>query len=226
MLVSCNSIKSLGVKDGNFPFIGTVGKERSTVLKTEFIATGNVVIEKPIALNIQTIPFTKSTYKKYMSVKALSGAKSTITYVDSLANKPSYTLLSIQDRISVKESLNDEINKEVKNYLEKDTDCKVVSSISVVLDAGLMQELTSADGLFLSTGAHGVLQILVVNGNQRNYINLPKDELFDYSLMGICWGADIYGKPVIETLNDNGKCPNGTQKDAKKLDKLQSFLKL
>lgn len=226
MLVSCNSIKSLAVKEGNFPFIGTIGKEQGTVLKTEFIPIGHAVLEKPIAINIQTIPFTKSTFKEYMNVKELSGAKSSITYVDSIANKPSYTLLTIEDRIGLKESLNNEINKEVKSYLEKDADCKLVSSISVILNAALVQELTMADGLFLMTNSNGLLQIEVVKEKQRRTINLPKNELFDYSLMGVCWGESIYGKPVIETFNDNGRCPDGTEKDAKKLDELQSFLKL
>lgn len=225
MLVSCKSIKSLAVKEGNFPFIGTIGKEQGTVLKTEFTTIGHVVIEKPIALNIQTIPFTKSTFKVYMNVKELSGAKSSITYVDSIATKPSYMLLTIEDRIGLKKSLNNEINKEVKSYLEKEADCKLVSSISVVLNATLVQELTSANGLFLMTDTNGLLQIEIVNENQRHTINLPKNELFDYSLMGVCWGESLYGKPVIETFNDNGKCPDGTEKDAKKLDELQSFLK-
>jgi hypothetical protein len=226
MLVSCNSIKSLAVKEGNFPFIGIIGKEQGTLLKTEFTSIGHVVLEKPIAINIQTTPFTKNTFKEYVKVKELSGAKTTITYVDSLANKPSYALLTIEDRIGLKASLNNEINKEVKSYLEKDANCKLVSSISVVLDAALVQELTSAEGLFLLTDTNGLLQIEVVTEKQMHRVILPKNELFDYSLMSVCWGADIYGKPVIETFNDTGRCPHGTKKDAKKTNELQSFLKL
>ena len=140
--------------------------------------------------------------------------------------KPTYVLLSISDKIGVKESLNEEINKEIKNYLEQDTDCRLVSTISVVLDANTINELTNADGLFLITGAYGIFQIEVIKGGQRNYISIPKDELFDYSLTGICWGENVYGKPVIATFNDNGKCPDGTEMDAKKINKLHSFLKL
>ena len=64
MLVSCNSIKSLSVKEGNFPFLGTIGKEQGGIIKTEFTPIGHVSLEKPIALSVQNTLFTKSTFKK------------------------------------------------------------------------------------------------------------------------------------------------------------------
>ena len=82
----------------------------------------------------------------------------------------------------------------------------------------------NADGLHLSTSSDKMLRLELISGKRKQYINLPKNEVFDYDLTGFCWGKDIYGKPQIETLN-NGKCPEGTEKNAQELDNLKSFLK-
>ena len=226
VLMSCNSIKSLAVKEGSIPFIGTIGKERGNLLKSEFRSVGHANIKKPIGLALQTVPFTRSTFKEYLNAMESKGAKSSLNYIDSVETKPSYIVLSIADKIGLKESLNDETNQEVKSYLEKDAACRLVSTISVVLDAKSAQVLTHADGLFLVTDAYGILQIEVVENGKRDMISFPKDQIFDYSLMGVCWGENRVGKLMIETFNDDGRCPEGTKKNAKKLDEFQSVLKL
>ena len=226
ILISCSSIKSITVKEGYFPVLGTIGKEQGGILKTEFQSIGHPSFATPIALSIQTIPFDKNTFKKYQNVRESIGETSSINYVDSLESNPNFIQLSISDKVGVKKALNEEINREVRNYLEKDLDSKLVSTIAMAPDEKTAKELNNADGLFLTNGVHGSLQILAVNGDKHNYVHIPKDELFDYSLMGICWGEDIYGKPMIATFNENGKCPMGTKKDPKKLKKEQSYLKL
>lgn len=226
ILTSCNSIKSLSVKEGTFPLIGTIGKEQGNLLKTEFRPIGYPVLDQPIALTAQSVPFSKSAFKSYQYARELSGAKSTIDYVDSVKTKPSYMLISITDRIGLRETLNNEDNHEVKSYLEKDPNYRLVSSISVVLDSKSVQELQKSDGLFLGTDGNGLLQIEVIQGSQRRMIPIPKNEIFSYDLIGFCWGKTRYGKPVIETFNDSGRCPEGTANDPKNLNELQSYLKL
>ena len=226
ILISCSGIKSLSVKEGYFPVLGTIGKEQGGILKVEFEPIGHPSFSNPIALSIQTIPFDKNTFKKYQNARESKGAKSSVNYVDSLESNPNFIQISISDKVGLKKAMNEEINREVRNYLEKDLDSKLVSTIAIVLDEKTTNGLNSADGLFLTNGVHGSLRILAVNGDKRNYSHIPNDELFDYSLMGICWGEDIYGKPMIATFNENGKCPAGTEKDPKKLKKEQSYLKL
>lgn len=224
--ISCSGIKSVTVKEGYFPVLGTIGKEQGGILKTEFQSIGYPSFAIPMELSIQTIPFDKSTFKKYQNVRESSGETSSINNVDSLESIPNFIQLTISDKVGLKKALNDEINREVRNYLEMDLDSKLVSKIAIVLDEKTTNGLNSADGLFLTNGVHGSLQILAVNGDKRNYIHIPKDELFDYRLMGICWGEDIYGNPMIATFNENGKCPAGTEKNPSKLKKEQSYLKL
>ncbi|MEP2236883.1 MAG: hypothetical protein ABJI22_00905 [Maribacter sp.] len=226
MLSSCSSIKSIAVNDGALPFLGTVGKQESSLLKSKFVAVGSPTLATPMQVTAQTIPFDKSSFKVYEASKELKGSKSTVTYIDSLPNKPTYTILSIHDKIGLKEALNQEQNQEVKNYLIADADYKLVSTIAVVLTSQLLNKITDADALFLATDAHGLLQMEVLSEKQKNIITIPQDALFDYTIMDACWRANRYGKPMIETFSENGKCPKGTEKDARKLNELQSSLKL
>lgn len=86
--------------------------------------------------------------------------------------------------------------------------------------------LSDADGVFLVTDTEGLLWIEMVHHNQKQKVSIPKNEIFDYELMGVCWGENYYGKTIVETFNDSGRCPEGTVRNVRKLDELPSFLKL
>lgn len=226
MLSSCSSIKSIAVNDGALPFLGTVGKQETNLLKSKFVPVGSPTITKPIQVMAQTIPFDKSSYKAYETSKELTGNKSALTYIDSLPNKPKYAVFSLLNKVGLKEVINHEQNQEVKNYLVADSDYKIVSTISVLLTSDVINEISAADGLFLSTDSNDLLQLEILNDNQKRKITIPQGELFDYTVMGVCWSANRYGKPMIETFSEDGKCPKGTEKNASKLNELQSSLKL
>lgn len=179
-----------------------------------------------IALSVNAVPFSKSTFKDYTNVKVQKGEKVFVSYVDSLPTKPKYLRFEIKDKIGLKTLLNSEENKQVQSYLTTDADCKIVSSISVQMDEMEADAYLHAEGLFLTTDTNGLLKIQLVNGKQKQLINLSKNEIFDYEVMGFCWGENRYGQPQIETLNTGGSCPEGTEKNAQKLDDLQTFLKL
>ncbi|WP_321827245.1 hypothetical protein [Maribacter dokdonensis] len=226
MLSSCSSIKSIAVNDGALPFLGTVGKQESNLLKSKFIPVGNPKIIEPIQVMAHTIPFNKSSFKAYETSKGLTGSKSTVTYIDSLPNKPKYTVFSLHNKVGLKEVINHEQNQEVKNYLVADSDYKIVSMMSVLLTSDEINEISAADGLFLSTDSNDLLQLEILNDNQKRKITIPQEELFDYTIMGVCWSANRYGKPMVETFSEYGKCPKGTEKNANNLNEFQSSLKL
>ena len=226
ILLSCNTIKSIAVKEGNFPLIGAIGKEKGTLLKTQFIQIGHPILETPIALSVQSIAFTSKSFKDYNDMKEQGVSENTVHFVDSLEFKPTYITLAIKDRIGLKKALNSELNEDTKSYLEKDASSRLVSEIAVVLDKATETILSDADGIFLITDKEGLLWIEAIHDKQRHKINIPASEIFDYKLMGVCWGKNTVGKTVVETFNDNGRCPKGTQRNARKLDDTFSFLKL
>lgn len=226
VMFSCGPLKQGASSEMSAPSIGAIGKQDKSLLNTNFKQVGEPVLTSAIALSATAVPFTKSTFKEYANTKAQKGEKVSISYVDALPNKPKYLRFEIKDKIGLKTLLNSAENTEVRSYLTKDGKCKIVSSISVYLDEMPANDYVYAEGLFLTTDNNGLLRIQVVNGKQKHLMILSKNEIFDYDVMGFCWGENRYGKPQIEILSTGGSCPNGTEKNAQKLDDLQTFLKL
>lgn len=225
LIVSCTPLKMASVDDSQLPSLAAIGKKDRSLLHTDFKQVGEPHLEEAIAVSIQAVPFDKSTFKTYLNTKLKKGEKLPFRYVDSLPEKPKYFRFEIKDKIALKTLLNTKDNEEVRSYLTKDADCKIVTSISLYMDERQAEMYMNADGLFLSSSTENMLQLELVIGKKRTFANLPKNEIFDYQVTGFCWGEDTYGRPQIETLND-GKCPNGTEKNAQKLADLKPFLKI
>lgn len=224
--LSCSSIKSITNKKGNFPLIGTIGKTETVLLNTEFTTIGQPLLERKIPLTLRVVPFTSRTFSVYSNARKQHGLPTAVQYIDSVESKPTYAIIEINDRIGLKETLNNAENLPTKSYLEKDHRSRLVSSMSVVLDDTNTAMLSDANGIFLTSDKNGLLQIETMHNNQKHQISIPKNQIFDYELLGICWGENNIGKLIIETFNDNGKCPEGTENNPRKLDGLYSLLKL
>lgn len=226
VIFSCNPLKKAPSAESQLPSIAVIGKKDNSLLHTNFKPVGEPHLSKAIALSVRAIPFNKAKFKTYQNLKTQKGENTFVTYVDSQPIKPKYLYFEIKDKIGLKTVLNGNANAEVRSYLTKDTDCQIVSGVSIYIDEMEADSFLLAEGLFLVTDTNGMLRMELINGNQKQYVNLSKNEIFEYDLMGFCWGENKYGKPQIETLHSGGNCPDGTEKDAQKLDDLQSFLKL
>jgi len=226
MLFACNPIKEIVSTETQMPTLAAIGKKDKSVLSTNFKQVGEPAFSKKIALSATAIPFTKSKFKSYQNSKLQNGEKVYVQYIDSLPIKPKYVQFEIKDKIGLTALLNNEENVEVRSYLTKDADCRMVSSISMYMHEMEADRYLRAQGLFLITDANGMLQIELINGSTKETVILSKNEIFDYETLGFCWGENRYGQPQIETLNANSKCPAGTEKNAQKLNKLTTLLKL
>lgn len=224
-IFSCTPLKQATSSQSQMPSIAVIGKQDKSLLNTNFKQVGQPHLGKAVELSVRAIPFTKSKFKDYQNMRLQKGQQSYVKYVDSLPVKPKYLQFEIKDKIGLKTALNAADNTEVRSYLTKDADCQIVSSISLYMDEMEADMYLRAEGLFLVTDTHGMLRMEVINGTQRQYMSPTKNEIFDYEVMGFCWGENAYGKPQIETLN-HGKCPEGTEKNAQKLEDLTTFLKL
>lgn len=226
VIFSCTPLKKVSSNETQLPSIAAIGKQDKSLLSTNFKEVGEPTFTKSIALSVSEVPFNKSKFKRYQTVKAQKGENISISYVDSLPNKPKYLHFEIKDKIGLKTLLNGSENDEVRSYLTKDADCQIVSSISIYMDEMEADMYLKAEGLFLITDTNGMLRIELINEREKQYTNFSKSEIFDYDVIGFCWGENVYGKPQIETLNSNGNCPDGTEKNAQKLDTQKSFLKI
>lgn len=226
VLCACSSLKQGVSSDMSTPSLGAIGKQDKSLLSTNFKQVGEPVLTDGIALSVRSIPFTKSSFKSYSNFMAKKGEKVHLKYVDSLPVKPKYLRFEIKDKIGLKTLLNQDLNDEVRSYLTKDADCRIVSSMSIQMNEMEADFYLNAEGLFLTTDTNGLLRIQLVNGKDKQLVNLPKNQAFDYDIMGFCWGENRYGQARIETLNAGGSCPEGTKKNAQKLDGQLTLLKL
>ena len=226
MLCACNPLREFEQIKVDMPHIGAIGKEDNNLVSRNFRQIGKPELKRAVALSTEYLPFTKSTFRQYKSTMEKNGHRPQVNFVDSIKMKPKYVRLRIKDKIILKTALNDSGNEEVKRYLANDSDCRLVSGILLYLDPMAVDILMNSEELFLQTNKNGSLEIEMVNGKERQQFFIPKKEIFDYELMGFCWAADIYGNARIETLNENGHCPDGTEKSARKVEDNKSYLKL
>lgn len=226
LIFSCSSIKKATTADSFVPSIAVIGKNENTLLHSNFKLVGEPNFSKPIALSASVIPFNKSKFTTYKNLKIKKGERIHVTYVDSLPIKPKYLHFEIKDKIGLKALLNSEDNAQVRSYLVKDADCQIVSGISIYMNEMEAEMYLVADGIFLTTDTQGMLRVELIHGTQKQYVKLSKNEIFNYDLMGFCWGENTVGKPQIETLNSGGNCPKGTEKNAQNFSEQYSFLKL
>jgi len=227
LIFSCAPLQNIQEGKGQIPVIGSIANEKKSLLGSEVHCIGKPHMIHALALSIREIPFTKSTYRTYQNRKIHNEEKGAVHYVDSLTVKPKYITLEISDRIALQTLLNHSDNSDVRSYLIKDEDYSVVSGITMVVNPELRRDFMASEALFLTETEHGVLGIALMNNKETVTIPLPKAGIFDYKLSGFCWGENRYGEKQIEAIVSYGdRCPEGTEKDAHKLNATKNYLKL
>ncbi|WP_299535751.1 hypothetical protein [Ulvibacterium sp.] len=227
LLCSCASLKNVSSFERHAPSLGTIGNQSQSLLHTSFQRIGHPSLERPIAVLVKEVPFTKSSFKKYTAYKKNSGMVPEIQLIDSLGTKSSYLCLEITDKIALRDALNSEKNNSVLSYLEKDDAYCLVYKIALYPNLEAYRLLMQSDRLFLETDRNGILILKARNRNLDKEIILSQMEIFDYSSLGFCWGETQYGRKQIEALvGDGDSCPKNTERKAYKLDESKSYLKL
>ncbi len=225
LLYSCGSLS--GDREGErlIPTLGALGKTNKNLISEDFLLLGNPTLEAPVPLSVRRQAFTKTSFKKFSERNRFYDGKRQLEYIDSLP-KPTYLNLQISDRIELKSHLNTDENSDVRNYLSKDTDCRLVSGVSMVVDQSLSETLFNAEQLQLTT-TKGQFAVRLVDGNSTKLIPIPDGSVFDYELSSFCWGKDQFGKFKIEAITPERQgCPRGTESKAHKLADTRSYLKL
>lgn len=227
LLCSCASLKDINPSGQHVPSLGAIGNQSQSLLHNNFQRIGHPSLKHPIAVSVREVPFTKSSFKKYMVFKKNSGSVPEIQFIDSLGTKASYLCLEIMDKIALRDAFNRKENSNVLSYLEKDDAYRLVHKVALFPNLEAYRLLIQSDRLFLKTDRNGILTLTARNRNMDKEINLSRMEIFDYNCVGFCWGETQYGKKQIEALvGDGDACPKHTERKAYKLDETKSYLKL
>lgn len=224
---SCAPLRHSQLKTATLPGLGALGKPGKNVLHNNFHPYGHPSLETPVEVAMKEVPFSRSEFRKFADFKTARGQETTVVFVDSLPNKPTYTLLKITDMLALQQQLNAKENDRARNYLAKEGGARLVHQISFRLEGKQAQALSKAEGIFLTEDRNGLLELECVLGRERQRIALSDLDIFDYGTVGFCWEADQYGKENIALISiGKTNCPRGTSPKAHKLDNTKPYLKI
>ncbi|BDW93377.1 hypothetical protein MACH07_22090 [Flagellimonas marinaquae] len=211
------------------PVLGSIGKHQSSLFKKSFQKTGEPELDRPISVTIETVPLSgkmKARYEKYREHLGLPPLA--VTMDSTQINKLLYYNLKISNLVHLVEELNQQKNAALKEYLQEDMELVLLSSMSVVVDQTLSQELDKAEKLYLNTDSDGDLS-LYIEGSAPNgkAIKQSSLEIFDFQRANFCWKLDKRGRTAIaQILIDGTTCPGSTKANPKKLNRTPDYLKL
>lgn len=225
ILNACGPMRQMQQVTSQMPMIGSVGKHQSQLFKKEFQKVGEPTLVSPIAVSIQSVPFTSRMLGKYAKNREKQGLKPLAVKKDTTKNTmPKYFKMIITDVVGLVEQLNQSDNAPLKKYLKEDTDLVLLSQISFVAEMEVSEIIEASDRFFLTMDREGALSLQFESGATLKIAEL---EVFDFETASFCWIKDTRGQlQIAHILMDGNTCPGDTEANPQKLDKTPDYLKL
>lgn len=227
LLGACSTVKDVvAPTPPDVPSLAALGSKKGQPIRSHFDHLGHPVLSHPLTVTVREIPFDKASFQTYAKRAKEDGKSVEVTYIDSLKTKPTYIQMAVEDKIVLRNLLNNEDNKKVRSYLEKDGSKGIVTQLSFYMDPMEASQLLGVQKLELCHDSKKGMALMAQVNGQKTLFDLRYATVFQYELNGFCWGEDLYGRPRIETINEGGACPKGLERKAAKLDREKSYLKL
>lgn len=231
LLLGCKTVnvqQTLQSKTTNPVTLGSIGLHRDFVLLTDYQNTAIPEYTEPVKLSVSMKTFEKATYKAFKNANVLQSQKVTVTYIDSLPNKPHFLHFKIADKVAILNALNAKQNMDVKNYLINKNDAKVVSSISIAFSETQMQAILNADNVFLAQNGKKSYELQLYKASTLlQSISFNDGVVFGYNTSGFCWQEnDKYKLQLVDIVDGNRSCGPKTYKSAKTAKKNVNYNKL
>lgn len=207
--------------------LATIGKTKPNLQINAFEINAIPQLNQKIRVTAMVLPFNKTTFKAYVKAATLQGKKSTVKYVDSLPNKPTYVVVKIADNVTLLEELNSEHNVTVFNYLKTVPDANVITAISMVFNQDILNEISQAEELYLSNVKYKKYDLeLYKNGKLHKTIELTTGTTFTYKLSSFCWGENGRHQPIlVDVIDEHSNCNNNTFSNYQKVEKKKQAIK-
>lgn len=208
--------------------IGNIGLNKDYLFDKSYTYKAIPSYKKQIKLQASLVSFNKKRHQAFLEAKRYQKSNVSITYIDSLNNKPSYVNLKIADNVSFIESLNSKANSKVKNYLETQSEATIVTQIAIALKTEDLNVISNSDAVFLielKTKTYG-LQIYE-NAKLIKTISLKDGVVFNYNVSNACWKTNSkYRVEIADLVNNKQKCPTKTYSSANLAKKKINYFKL
>ncbi|MEE3999186.1 hypothetical protein V1T75_02460 [Tenacibaculum sp. FZY0031] len=220
MMISCNVLpkkKTLHLASSPIE-LGVIGEQKRSIQKTAYRVFGIPRYKTRIKVAAVIQSFDKTTYNRYIkSIQQTSNAN-TITYIDSIAEKPKFIELQIMDKVGVISALNNE-NPEVYKYIKSNYTSSLVSKVRVVVTPSNLEKIRKTNAFYLQTLNNKEQYLMLYqNGKLIDKLNLYGMVTFGYDLSSFCWELTDRKKLKIGALLDEGEnCNENTNRNPNKL---------
>ncbi len=206
--------------------LGVIGTHTDEIIYSDFQGTTIPIYKKGIRVSASIFDFDASTYKAY--TKASKDNPQQIQYIDSLDTKPKFITLEIIDWVAVKAELTDTHNRQSLEYLKNQNRAKIIASISIAVNPQLINEIDTAEALFLINRKYKQYELSVVkDGKPYRTIDFSEATIFGFQLFSFCWGENKKRRiELFDIVNEKNSCPKSTYKSAKKAKEKINYLKL
>lgn len=226
LLLLVFSCKTIGIQNQTYTQVelATIGESIKSLSKKEFQTNAIPTITNKIRVNITSNPFTKKSFNTFKQASKQLNKSTNLTYVDSLENKPTYTTITILDKVTLLNNLNHKENTNTFNYLKTVDNAKLVTEISLVFPNIFKQILKEAEVIYLIQSKHKKYALEVITKNNKQVLNFTDATVFDYKTTYFCWAEDAQHNIIIADITNN--CNKNTFKNYVAAKKNKSSFKL
>jgi len=206
--------------------LGVIGIHENHILNTDFQVTTIPTYKKGIRIGITASDFDKATYKAYLATSKNNAQQ--ITYIDSIETKPQFLKIELIDWVTTIAELQQGYNQQTIEYLKRQQDAEMISSVSLAISKQLINEINTAEAVFLVNKNYKQYELsLVKDGKSYKTIDFADTTIFGYRLSYFCWGEnDKRRVTLFDIVDENNSCPKNTYKNAEKAKEKINYFKL
>jgi len=207
--------------------LGSIGISENFALEQTYNHIGFPNYAEALKIQITPIPFNKVTHKAFEQAKGFQPANITVTYIDSIKVKPKFVNIETSDKVTLISLLNNNYNKNIKDYLQNQKNSHIVTNISIALDQKDLEELLLAEEVFIEAiGVKSAGLKAYKEGKLVNTFTFNEGVIFAYRVSSPCWKEnDKYQLQIVDLVEGDNGCPNQTYQSAKRAKKKVDYFK-
>ncbi len=206
--------------------LGSIGKVNYKLATDRFKLTTLPTYKQKIRVAANIVAFNKTTFNTYAQAAKQQNQKISITYIDSVANKPGYANLQILDKVQLLNALNAEHNIELNTYLQNVKNNEIIKGVSAYFNSIDLSNLSQADEIYLVNNKPKKYNLeLIKNGKPFATIDMANGVTFAYNTASFCWKKERGQISIVNLISGNESCAKDTYRNVSRLNKKADLLK-
>lgn len=207
--------------------LGSIGIDKSFIAERDYNTITLPNYEKPIEVTVRVVPFNNRAFKSYMKAQNEQSQDIGIRYNDTLIEKPQYLKIEISDRLAVLNSLKTETNANAFQFLKNNSKTHVITALAMAVEASTLATIANAQEVFLeTTGVKTYSLNIYKDAVLQQKIGFNEAVVFAYQSSYCCWKQnDKYQVALIDLVEDNDNCPEGSFRTSSRAHKNVNYFK-